>query len=149
MIVFMKLFPLKNFWKYELIVNTRSDSVSPILNIKMEKTSIFYWKNFEKKNLLDFMEQNKIDNPKELKEYFIELLGYLEYPDIYKDERKKLDIILKDIQESDMMYKNVIRSNKKQKVIDIQKNKGFTIIIIYQNIKCYNYNDKEYEKEIN
>ena len=79
----------------------------------------------------------------------IELLGYLKYPDIYKDERKKLDIIVKDIQESDMLYKNVIRSSQKQKEIVSQKNKGFTIIRIYQNIKCYNYNDKKYEKEIN
>ena len=42
MIVLMKSFPIKNFWKYELIVNTRSDIASPILNIEMEKTSIFY-----------------------------------------------------------------------------------------------------------
>ena len=48
-----------------------------------------------------------------------------------------------------MIYKNVIGSSQKQKVIDRQKNKGFTIIRTYQNIKCYNYNDKEYEKEIN
>lgn len=130
----MKSFPLKNFWKYELIVNTSSDSASPILNIKMEKTSICYWKNFERKKFTWF---------------HIELLGYLKYPDIYKDERKKLDIIVKDIQESDMLYKNVIRSSQKQKEIVSQKNKGFTIIRIYQNIKCYNYNDKKYEKEIN
>ena len=48
-----------------------------------------------------------------------------------------------------MLYKNVIRSSQKQKEIVSQKNKGFTIIRIYQNIKCYNYNDKKYEKEIN
>lgn len=47
------------------------------------------------------------------------------------------------------MYKKVIRSGPKQKVIDSQKNKGFTIIRTYQTIKCFDFNDKEYEIEIN
>jgi hypothetical protein len=115
----------------------------------MEKHQYFIEKILKEKNLLDFMEQNNIDKPQELKEYFIESFGYLEYPDDFKDERKKLDLILKDIQESDMMYKNVIRSGTKQKVIDSENNKGFTIIRTYQTITCYDFNDKKHEIEIN
>ena len=95
MIVFMESFPLKNFWKHVIIINTHSDSTTPIFKIKMEKHQYFIEKILKEKILIDFMEQNSIDKPKELKEYFIESFGYLIYPDIYKDERKKLDLIIK------------------------------------------------------
>ena len=68
---------------------------------------------------------------------------------IYIDERKKLDEILKDIKESDMMYKNGVRSDIKQKIIDSEKNKGFHIIRTYQSVTCYDYNNIKYEIEIN
>ena len=100
----------------------------------MEKHQYFINKILKSDILIDFMKQNNIDNPKEIKECFIESFGYFEYPDIYTDERKKLDEILKDIEESDMMYKNVVRFDIKQKIIDSEKNKGFHIIKIEINL---------------
>ena len=69
----------------------------------MEKHQYFINKILKTDILIDFMKQNNINYPKEINECFIESFGYFEYPDIYADERKKLDEILKDIKESDIM----------------------------------------------
>lgn len=144
LIVFMESFPLKNFWEHTIIVNTFAEKTSRAFKLYLKNHQPFCEKIIEQPRLLEYMKKNNIDIPKKIKEYFIDSKLYLEYPEEFDFIRKDLDSILTDIEESKMMYKNIITGEEKTKLIDSKINiKGFYLERKYRITTCIDFNDKE------
>ena len=70
-ITFMDSFPLKKFWEHIIIVNTFADTDSKGFKRFMEKEYIPMIENIKNNDILcKYMEKYKIEEPKNIKEYF-------------------------------------------------------------------------------
>lgn len=146
LLVYMECFPVKDFWKHVIIINTHADTENRIFKHYMKHEFEPMCKKIrEQQILMDYMKNHSIDLPNKIEEYFVESKGYLEFPDDYSEVGTELDKILKDIRSSNPMYDNVEVSGKKDKIVENTDNKGIMKIITYRTITLY---DKEEKYEI-
>lgn len=146
---FMDSFPLKDFWKHTIVINTFSepDSMS-FKNFKKKKYIPISQKIKENGRLMEHMEKNNISPPDNIKEYFLEPELYMEYPNEFISMKKDLEKILKDIKNSKMMYKDVSVGPEQTIILDSKINlKGFTVEKKFEIIKCTDFDDKITEVE--
>ena len=94
-------------------------------------------------NLIDYMKNNGIDIPKDIKEYYVDSKKFKKYSEI----NDTLNTIKKDILLSKPMFKNVEKSQILQTTRESEKNKGFYIIKIIFNIYIQILMEKKYIKK--
>lgn len=139
-IAFMEAFPMKNFWDHVIIVNSWANPHDESFNDYMEEGhQKFLDKILGCQHLLKKMKEKDIQRPKDLKEYFVCSKKIKKYTEI-KEEFNK---IINDIKQSQLMFKDVLISEIKERSIESQKNKNFYIITKYKTITCIDFDDKE------
>ena len=149
LLVYMECFPVKDFWKHVIIINTHSDTESRVFKHYMKNEFEPMCKKIrEQKELMDYMTNHSIDIPNKIEEYFVESKGYLEFPDEYSEVGTELDKILKDIRSSNPMYDDVKVSGKKDKIVENTDNKEILKIITYRTITLYDKKEKYEIEEI-
>lgn len=139
LIVFMEAFPLKNFWDHVLIINSWANPNDENFRYYLEdKPLSFLDKLKECKSIKEYMNKKGINFPINIKEYYIDSkIG--KNIDKVKEE---FEAIKKDIYESEIMFKNVERSEIREK-IKPSKNKGFFIIKQYRIVTLTDFDDKK------
>ena len=81
--VFMETFPLKNFWKHVIIVNTRAiPSDTSFKDFLEENPPSFLDNLLANENMVKIMKEKNIDIPNELNEFFIDSKRYNKIPEI-------------------------------------------------------------------
>lgn len=147
-LIYMDCFPVKDFWKHVIIVNTHVDTTSKNFNLIKKKNYVPMINRIkENKIIMDYMKSHNIDEPTEIQEeYFVESFCYLESPEDYPEVRVELDKILQDISSSNPMYDRVTKSPKKEKIIVNDKQKEIMKIVTYRIITLYD-KDEKYEIE--
>ena len=94
-------------------------------------------------NLIDYMKNNGIDIPKDIKEYYVDSKKFKKYSEI----NDTLNTIKKDILLSKPMFKNVEKSQILQTTRESEKNKGFYIIKNYIQYIYTDFDGKKIHKE--
>lgn len=144
---FMECFPLKDFWKHVIIVNTHAEKTSAFKVFMKKEYQPMVEKIKEDKELMNYMKEHEINEPEKIQEYFVESFGYLELPDEYSEERKTLDHILNDIKSSYMMYDEVKVGENKEKVVQT-KIEGILKKVTYRTISLRDGENKYEVEEI-
>jgi GTPase SAR1 family protein len=138
LLTYMELFPIKDFWKHVIVVNTHADITSPGFKIqKKNDYQPFINKIKDNEILMTYIKRHKIPEPESITEYFVESYYYLELSDEFKEVRNVLDTILKDISNSTPMYDRVevgpekIRLKPNEEEKDLVKSTVYRIITLY------------------
>ena len=130
----MKAFPLKTFWDNIIIVNTQANlHDESYTDHKKEGHDNFLDKILECQNLLNIMNQKKINPPTKLKEYFVFSKKIKKYQEI----ANVFNLIKNDI----LMFKEVIVGNILENSKERGKNKGFDIIKKFRTITCIDFDN--------
>jgi predicted GTPase len=139
--VFMEAFPLKNFWDHVIIINSWANpNDESFIDYLEDKPLSFLEKLNECENIKKYMYEKDINFPTKIKEYYIDSK---KGKDI-KKVKEEFEAIKKDIYESEIMFKNIEKSEIKKKIKQ-SKNKGFFIIKQFRIVTLTDFNDKKKE----
>ena len=142
--VYMKAFPLKNFWEHVIVVNTYANPGDETFRDFMEQPHEKYIeKILNCDNLIEFMKNNSINIPEDIKEYYVDSIKYIKYSEI----NDTLNKIKEDILLSKPMFKNIEESPILQATRRSEKNNGFYIVKNYINITYTDFDGKKIYKE--
>jgi len=137
-IVFMKLLPVKDFWNHVFIVYSWSNpSDNNFINYFQGNPINFKEKVLKNKNLVEFMNEKKIELPTSLKEFFIDSVTGINIPEIENEFNK----IKNKIYKTEFMFPSVKRGIVETNIIP-SKNKGFFKIEKYQIVTITDFDNK-------
>ena len=136
---FMEAFPLQAFWEHVIIVNTWANPYDETFRDYIsEPHETFLEKILQCKYLLNKMQENKINIPSKLMEYYVCSRKIKKYSEI----QKEFDKIKNDIRNSELMFKEVKISDILENSRESKINKGFYIIKKYRNFTCIDFDNK-------
>jgi hypothetical protein len=134
--VFMETFPLKNFWKHVIIVNTRAIPSDEAFQDFLEEGPPSFLDNLlANENMKKIMKEKNINIPTEIKEFFIDSKKLKKYPDI----EKQFDEIKEIVDKSLMMFDKIIPGQKNKEVF-IKEDKNFKYYEKYDELICIDFN---------
>lgn len=138
--VYMKAFPLKNFWEHVIVINTFSNpNNDDFKDFLVENGEKFEEKINNSNNLVEIMKKMNIDLPNNLPEFYVDSKYYNKYPEI----KKTLIQIKNKIQSNKYMFKEVIYGGIKSETKESKKNKGFYIVKEFETMKLIDFDDSE------
>lgn len=137
-IIFMKKFPIEDFWNHIIIIHSWSNpNDTNYINFKNNKNKqTFYDKIKSNKNIMEFMKNKKIILPSKLEEFYIDSVTGKNIEIIEKSFKLIKEIIYK----TEYMFPEVKRGQISNEVIP-SKNKGFFIVKTFQIVQITDYDN--------
>ena len=136
LITFMEVFPLKNFWKNVIIVNSWANPHDETYQDYLEeKHETFLDKLLSCEKLLQVMRNKNIEIPNSLEEEYVCSKKVKKYKEI----QAIFDKIKDNIRNSQLMFKSVKISNIKERSRESDRLKDFYIITKYRTITCVDF----------
>lgn len=143
LLLFMEAFPIKTFWNHVIMVNSWSNPHDQnVIYYKKNQHQPFLDKVLENELLMAYMDENKIDKPIKIDEFFVDSVVSKDSKEVQKEFSDINTIII----ESDPMFNSV---EKGPIIKDIKGPNSNRIITVTkrQNIK-YTYYDKKKKENI-